>query len=183
MTTNNFDLHQIRVLLSRTPGTLRALLDGLPDELLRGNEGPDTFSPFDVVGHMITGEKTDWIARGRIILEQGLSGTFERFDRVGHKERDAQRSIGDLLDEFAELRAKNLETLSSWRLKPEQLERQSRHPVLGVVSLRQLLATWAAHDMGHVAQVARVIAKQYKEDAGPWVQFLPVLTDRPRPQS
>jgi hypothetical protein len=183
MTTSQFDLHQIRVLLSRTPGTLSALLEGLPDELLRSNEGPDTFSPFDVVGHMITGEQTDWIARGRIILEQGLSGTFERFDRVGHKERDAQRPIGALLDEFAELRAKNLETLSSWRLTKEQLDRQANHPVLGVVSLRQLLSTWAAHDMGHLAQIARVIAKQYKTDVGPWVQFLPVLTDRPKPSS
>ena len=149
----------------------------------RGTEGPDTFSPFDVVGHLIDGEETDWIPRAQIILAQGTSRRFEPYDRFRHRARNAQRTLASLLAEFEKLRSANLDLVRSWKLTDRQLALEGEHPSLGAVSLRQLLATWVVHDLGHVAQVARVMAKQYREEVGPWVQYLPVLTDHETPRS
>jgi len=178
-----FDVEQAMAVLSRTPGALRELLSGLPEAWIRANEGPDTFSAFDNVGHLIDGEETDWIPRARIILARGPEPRFEPYDRFRHYARNADRSLDSLLEEFALLRAANLVQLESWRLTPAQLELRGEHPLLGPVTLRQLLAAWVAHDLGHVAQISRVLAKQYVAEVGPWVPFLPVLTDHPTPRS
>jgi len=178
-----FDLAVSMDVLSRTPATLQALLGGLAEPMVRGNEGPETFSPFDVVGHLIDGEETDWMARAKIILAQGKDPRFEPYDRFRHKARNRGRSIQSLLEEFARLRAANLDQLRSWKLTSEKLDLTGIHPTFGRVSLRQLLATWVVHDLGHLAQVARVMAKQSKDDVGPWVPFLPVLTDHEKPRS
>jgi len=178
-----FDLPRSTEVLSRTPETLRALLSDLSRDWVRGTEGPDTFSPFDVVGHLIDGEETDWIPRAKIILAGGPNPAFERYDRFRHRSRNAGRALASLLDEFATLRAANLELLRSWRLTDTHLEMKGIHPMFGPVTLRQLLAGWVVHDLGHIAQIARVMAKQYKEEVGPWVDFMPVLTDHPTPRS
>jgi hypothetical protein len=179
----DFDLNLSMEVLGRSPATLRALLDGLGESWVRGTEGPETFSPFDVVGHLIDGEETDWIPRARIILAQGPDLRFERYDRFRHWVRNSDRSLESLLAEFARLRATNLELLRSWKLTARELELPGEHPSLGRVTLRQLLAAWVVHDLGHVAQVARVMAKQYRDAVGPWVPFLPVLTDHMVPRS
>lgn len=169
--------------LRRTPDALRALLSGADDAWIRSNEGPDTFSPFDVVGHLIDGEETDWIPRARIILSRDPAAIFAPYDRFRHYERNRGRSLGSLLDEFARLRAANLQQLDDWSLGEAELDLRATHPSLGSVTLRQLLATWVAHDLGHIAQVARVMAKQYCDEVGPWMQYLPVLTDHEAPRS
>lgn len=179
----DFDLDQSMEMLRRSPATLRALLDDLGEAWVRGTEGPDTFSPFDVVGHLIDGEETDWIPRARIILAKGPSLRFEPYDRFRHRARNAGRSVESLLAEFARLRATNLELLRAWKLTVRELDLPGEHPSLGRVTLRQLLAAWVVHDLGHVAQVARVMAKQYRGEVGPWEPFLPVLTDHPIPRS
>ena len=178
-----FELASSSDILRRTPATLRALLEGAGDGWTRSNEGPDTFSPFDVVGHLIDGEETDWIPRARIILAQGPDPRFEPYDRFRHRTRNAGASLESLLTEFARLRAANLELLRSWKLGARELDLPGQHPSLGPVTLRQLLAAWVVHDLGHVAQVARVMAKQYRDEVGPWVPFLPVLTDHLSPRS
>jgi DinB family protein len=170
-------------VLERTPAALRALLGDLSTPWIRGTEGPDTFSPFDVVGHLIDGEETDWIVRAQIILARGAEPRFEPYDRFRHRTRNVSRTLASLLDEFETLRAGNLARLASWRLSPSDLELPGLHPVFGRVTLRQLLAAWVVHDLGHIAQIARVMAKQYTEEAGPWIAFLPVLTDHERPRS
>jgi hypothetical protein len=179
----DFDLDQSLAVLQRSPATLRALLEGLEEPWARGTEGPETFSPFDVVGHLIDGEETDWIPRARIILAQGPSRRFEPYDRFRHRARNAGRSLPSLLGEFARLRAANLELLRSWQLGARELDLPGEHPSLGGVTLRQLLAAWVVHDLEHLAQVARVMAKQYRDAVGPWVPFLPVLTDHLAPRS
>jgi hypothetical protein len=178
-----FDLDSSMEVLGRTPATLGALLEGLPAPWARGNEGPDTFSPFDVIGHLIDGEETDWIPRARIILARGPDPRFAPYDRFRHRARNAGRSLDALLAEFAALRAANLEQLRGWGLTAVELDLPGIHPSLGGVTLRQLLAAWVVHDLGHLAQVARVMAKQYREAAGPWVPYLPVLTDHDVPRS
>jgi hypothetical protein len=178
-----FNLEHAIPVLERTPGALRAILSGLPDAWVRATEGPDTFSPFDVVGHLVDGEETDWMSRARIILDQGPGPRFAPYDRFRHRTRNAGRTLDSLLDEFTRLRAANLALLASWNLTPALLDLTGIHPTLGRVTLRELLATWVAHDLGHVAQVARVMAKQYRDAVGPWAEFLPVLTDRERPGS
>lgn len=178
-----FDLASSMDILRRTPDTLRALLDGADDAWTRGNEGPDTFSPFDVVGHLIDGEETDWIPRARIILSRDATATFSPYERFRHYERNRTRSLPSLLDEFARLREANLQHLAAMRLGDADLDLRAIHPSLGSVTLRQLLATWVAHDLGHIAQVVRVMAKQYREEVGPWVQYLPVLTDHEAPRA
>jgi hypothetical protein len=170
-----FDLTHALEVLERTPATFRALLGGLPEAWTAPNEGPETFSAFDNVGHLIHGERTDWIARARIILAQGVDRRFEPYDRFAQKRESQGKSLADLLDEFARLRAENLATLRAWRLGERELALQGEHPELGVVTLRQLLAAWVAHDLGHVAQTARVLAKQYRGEVGPWRAYLPVL--------
>lgn len=179
----DFDLDLSIEVLRRSPGTLRVLLDGLGERWVRGTEGPDTFSPFDVLGHLIDGEETDWIPRARIILARGADLRFEPYDRFRHRARNAGRSLESLLAEFAQLRATNLELLRSWNLTEREFDLPGEHPSLGHVTLRQLLAAWVVHDLGHLAQVARVMAKQYGGQVGPWVPFLPVLTDHPVPRS
>ena len=178
-----FELAPSLDALRRTPATLRVMLEGAVDDWTRGNEGPDTFSPFDVVGHLIDGEETDWMPRARIILARNPAATFTPYDRFRHSQRNQGRSLSSLLDEFARLRAANLEALAAWNLGQAELDLRAMHPNLGPVTLRQLLATWVAHDLGHVAQIARVMAKQYREEVGPWAQYLPVLTDHESPRS
>jgi hypothetical protein len=178
-----FDLNLSIDVLGRTPATLAALLEGLAAPWARGTEGPETFSPFDVVGHLIDGEETDWIPRARIILAGGADPRFTPYDRFRHRARNAGRSLDSLLAEFARLRADNLTLLRSWELTSAELDLPGTHPSLGAVTLRQLLAAWVVHDLGHLAQVARVMAKQYRGAVGPCVPFLPVLTDHDTPRS
>ena len=178
----DFDLELSLTVLRRTPATLRTFLDGLDEPWIRGTEGPETFSPFDVVGHLIDGEETDWIPRARIILAR-TPKPFERYDRFRHWKRNVGRSLPSLLDEFDRLRAENLALLESWKLSDEQLDLTGTHPILGEVTLRQLLASWVVHDLGHIAQISRVMAKQYRDAVGPWVPFEPVLTDHEKPRS
>jgi hypothetical protein len=171
----NFTLDQATMVLERTPSVLRTLLSGLPEAWIMCDEGPDTFSPFENVGHMIHGEKADWIVRARRILDQGANRRFDPFDRFAHRAESAGKSIEDLLDEFDHLRRANLDTLRSWSIDERQLDLVGEHPALGTVTLRQLLATWVAHDLGHVAQISRVMAKRYREDIGPWQAYLPIV--------
>ena len=178
-----FELRSSIDVLRRTPATLRALLDGLDDAWTRSNEGPDTFSPFDVVGHLIDGEETDWLPRAELILARDPAAVFAPYDRFRHYTRNRGRTLDSLLDEFDRLRAANLERLAGWKLGEAELDLRATHPSLGPVTLRQLLATWVAHDLGHIAQVARVMAKQHRDEVGPWVQYLPVLTDHEAPRS
>jgi hypothetical protein len=152
------------------------LLADLPESWPYGAEGPETWSPFDVVGHLIDGEETDWIPRARIILAGGPNPVFVPFDRFRHLRLNRGKPLIDLLDRFARLRAENVATLEGFRLSAADLAREGIHPELGRVTLSQLLATWVAHDLGHVAQVARVMAKQYADEVGPWRAYLPVLT-------
>jgi hypothetical protein len=173
-----FQLDHALEILERTPAALRGLLGGLSEAWTSPNEGPDTFSAFDNVGHLIHGERTDWIPRARIILAQGPNRRFEPYDRFAQKRESQGKTLADLLDEFARLRAENVATLRGWRLSDAELALHGEHPEFGVVTLRQLLATWAAHDLGHVAQIARVLAKQYREAVGPWRAYLPVLDRR-----
>jgi hypothetical protein len=162
-------------LLERTPAAFNALLRGLSDAWTQRNEGADTWSAFDVIGHLIHGERTDWMARARIILENGEARTFERFDRLGHILESRGKSLEQLLDEFARLRRENLAALRALNLQPEDLARRGRHPALGVVTLSELLATWAVHDLTHFHQVSRVMAHQYRAAVGPWSAYVGVL--------
>jgi hypothetical protein len=171
----DFDLPTGVAVLQRTPATLGALLAGLPPQWTDATEGPDTWSPYDILGHLVHGERADWIPRARIILEQGENRRFVPFDRLAQFRESQGKSLVDLLDEFTRLRAESLETLAGWRLTDEQLALEGEHPAFGRVTLRQLLSTWVAHDLGHVAQTARVMAKQYREAVGPWRAYLPVL--------
>jgi hypothetical protein len=159
-------------ILTRTPGALNAMLRGLPQAWLDATEGPGTWSPRFVVGHLIHGERVDWMPRLRIILQHGTSRPFDAFDR---EEQNSNRSIAELLDEFVALREANLTELQSLELRPEQLELQGSHPALGPVTVRQLIATWTAHDLGHILQISRVMAKRYKEEVGPWAEYLSVM--------
>lgn len=179
----NFDLSLSVDILRRTPAVLQALLTGADRAWVRGTEGPETFSPFDVVGHLIDGEETDWIVRARIILAQGPSPRFDPYDRFRHRARNAGRTLESLLEEFGQVRTANLELLRSWHLTAAELDLPGEHPTLGRVTLRELLAAWVVHDLGHLAQVARVMAKQYRADVGPWGPFMPVLTDHTTPRS
>ena len=171
----DFQVADGTAVLERTPATLRALLAGLPERWITTNEGPDTFSPFDNVGHLIHGERTDWIPRAEIILAQGPSRRFEKYDRFAQVRESEGKSLTQLLDEFARLRAANLVTLKGWDLGDRELALEGEHPELGTVTLRQLLSTWVAHDLGHIAQTTRVMAKQYRDAVGPWRKYLPVL--------
>jgi len=175
-----FDMVQGSAILARTPATLRALLDGLDDDWLTANEGPETWSPYDIVGHLLHGERTDWIPRARLILSRAEQRRFAPYDRFAQFRESQGRSLTALLDEFTTQRHANLETLRGWTLTDAQLAWQGEHPAFGVVTLRQLLATWVAHDLGHLAQVARVMARQYRTAVGPWRAYLPIL-DRPSP--
>jgi hypothetical protein len=170
-----FSLTDTIAVLTRTPATLDALLRGLPDTWTRRNEGDGTWSGFDIVGHLIVGERTDWMPRTRIILEQGESRPFPRFDRLAQFEESRDKSLEQLLDEFARARAGNLAALEALNLQPEDLARRGTHPAFGAVTLAQLLATWAAHDLTHLHQLSRVMAEQYRDAVGPWTEYLGVM--------
>jgi len=172
-----FELVQAIEILQRTPATLNSLLRDLSEQWLVQNEGPDTWSPYDVIGHLIHGEETDWIPRAKMILEHGETRAFEPFDRVAMFEGSKGKSIVELLDTFAQLRAANLRELQSMNLTSELLDKRGRHPELGVVTLRQLLSTWVIHDLGHIRQVVRVMSKQYGEAVGPWKAYLSILEE------
>jgi hypothetical protein len=170
-----FNLDHTLAILRRTPATLDTLLRHLPDDWTRPNEGPDTWSPFDIVGHLVHGEKSDWIARARIIIEHGESRPFDPFDRFAMFEDSKGKSLEDLLDEFTLLRGRNVQTLEEMKLTPEDFDRRGTHPAFGSVTLVQLLSTWTVHDLGHIAQITRVMARQYRDAVGPWREYLPVL--------
>jgi hypothetical protein len=162
-------------LLTRTPAALDALLRDLPDAWTHSNEGKDTWSAFDVVGHLIHGERTDWMARANKILKFGETQSFDKFDRLGLARESKGKSLGQLLDEFARLRSENLKTLRALKLGKKELALRGKHPSLGVVTLSQLLATWAAHDLTHLHQISRIMAHQYRDAVGPWSKYLGVL--------
>jgi hypothetical protein len=162
-------------LLARTPRTLDALLRTLPDAWTHRNEGGTSWTPFDIVGHLLHGERTDWMPRIRTILEYGEERAFQPFDRLAQMTESRGKSLPHLLDEFAAVRASNLCALEALNLQPSDLERRGRHPVFGPVTMSQLLATWAAHDLTHLHQLSRTMAHQYREAVGPWNQFLGVL--------
>jgi hypothetical protein len=174
-----YDINLAMQVLERTPRVLRAMLVGLGDEWIHSNYGEDTFSPYDVVGHLITGEKTAWLDRARMILEHGTSRAFESYDRYAQFERSRGRSLAQLLDEFQALREANLKSLADLNLTNDDLARTGMHPMLGEVTLENLLATWVAHDLNHIAQIARCMATQYAEAVGPWREYLSVLKPPP----
>jgi hypothetical protein len=171
----NHNLQYTVSLLSRTPAALNALLRDLPEAWTRSNEGGKTWSAFDVLGHLIHAERTDWMPRVKRILEAGESQSFEPFDRFAQERASQGKSLPELLDEFGRVRAQNLHELRALSLKPEDLARRGRHPELGSVTLAELLATWAAHDLTHLHQVSRIMAHQYREAVGPWIAYLGVM--------
>ena len=168
-------LQQTLAILARTPATLDAFLRELPDSLTRQNEGGDTWSAYDIVGHLVYAERTDWMPRAKMILEFGGTRAFEKFDRLGQVRESQGKSLAQLLDEFVRARAENLNELRALNLQKEDLNRRGQHPSLGVVTLSQLLATWAAHDLTHLHQLSRIMAHQYREAVGPWSAYLGVL--------
>jgi len=172
---DDFSLSDAVDLLARTPGVLDTLLRDLPEQWALADEGPDTFSPFEVVGHLIHGERADWMVRLGIILEQGPEATFEPYDRFAQREASRGMTLGELLSIFRRLRRNNLEALVALDLTPEDLERGARHPELGPVTARQLLAGWVVHDQSHLAQISRVLAKRYRDAVGPWRPYMPIL--------
>jgi hypothetical protein len=174
-TRRPFRLDESVAVLTRTPATLDALLRGLPEGWTNAHEGGETWSPFDVIGHLIHCERADWVLRARIILEHGESRTFDPFNRLAQFEESKGKTLDGMLDEFAALRAGNLRTLAAMNLTEADLDRRGRHPAFGEVTLGQLLATWTAHDFGHIAQIVRAMAKQYTDAVGPWEQYLSIL--------
>jgi hypothetical protein len=169
------DLQQTIALLARTPAALDAFLRDLPESWTNRNEGEKTWSAFDIVGHLIHGERTDWIPRAKLILQFGESRAFEPFDRWAQERESRGKSLSQLLDEFARLRAENLDQLRAMKISQEDLAKRGTHPRLGLVTLSELLATWAAHDLTHLHQLSRVMAHQYREAVGPWTKFLGVM--------
>jgi hypothetical protein len=172
-----FDLNSALEVLERTPKTLDALLRDLPENWSRATEGPDTWSAFDVMGHLIHAEEADWIPRARLILEHGPSRAFERFDRFAQFAASRGKTLNQLLDEFAAARGKSLAELAALKVTPDLWAKEGLHPDLGAVTLGQLLSTWVAHDLDHLVQISRVLAKSYTEAVGPWRQYLRVLKD------
>ena len=175
-TRRAFTLDEARAVLSRTPATLDAMLSGLPEGWIRAHEGGETWSPFDVIGPLIHGERADWIPRARRLLEHGESKPFDKFDRFAQFRDSEGRSIESLLEEFAEARQESLRQLDALELTDADLDRTGRHQELGVVTLRNLLATWVAHDLDHITQIARVMARQYSDEVGPWTRYLRVIS-------
>jgi hypothetical protein len=174
-TDMQFNLEKSYEMLERAPAVLNELLAGLSDDWILPNEGPDTFSPYDVVGHLLHGEKTDWTERIKRILEYGNTKAFDVFDRFAQYNESKGKTLQQLLDEFKRLRKENLHWLKALHLSEDDLNKKGMHPVLGEVMLKNLLATWVAHDLTHIAQITRVLAKQYKEEMGPWPEFFRIL--------
>ena len=170
-----YSLERSIEILERTPEVLRAFLSGLHEDWTQNNEGSDTFSPFDVVGHLIHGEKTDWKPRINRILEHGQEKAFDPYDRFAQYTESKGKTMVQLLDEFDALRSQNMEWFRTLSLRETDFEKEGMHPVLGNVTLRNLLATWVIHDLTHIAQIARVMAKQYKDEMGPWQQFFRII--------
>jgi hypothetical protein len=171
----DYTITQGIAVLERTPGTLHAMLHGLDTAWLDATEGPETWSPSVIVGHLVHGERANWIPRARFILSRGTNRLLPPYDRFAHVHESQGKSLSGLLDEFARLRAENLATLAAWRLTDTELALGGEHPEFGTVTLRQLLATWVVHDLGHIAQTARVMAKQYRDAIGPWRAYLPIV--------
>jgi uncharacterized damage-inducible protein DinB len=169
-----FTLPEATALLARTPPAIKALLTGLPDIWVHTNEGPNTWTAIDILAHLVDCERTNWLPRARMILEQGESQPFTPLDRFA-QQKEQSRSLDQHLDEFATLRAANLAILQSLNLKPEDLTRRGTHPAFGPVTLAQLLATWTTHDLTHLHQLSRLLAHQYREAVGPWSAYLGVL--------
>lgn len=171
----NFQLTDAIAVLGRTPGVLHTLLANLPEPWVMNNYGPQTFSPFDVVGHLIHGERTDWMVRVRLILEHGPAKAFEPFDRYAMIEQNKGKPINELLESFATLRMENVAQLATLNLGPRELALRGKHPALGEVTMENLLATWVAHDLNHIHQVAKCMAWQYRDAVGPWREYLTIL--------
>lgn len=162
-------------VLRQTPYTIGRMLDGLSDEWTASSGNRENWGPYDIVGHLIHGEETDWIPRAEIVLAQGENRTFVPFDRVAQFERSKGKTLNDLLTEFAYLRNVNLETLVRWQLTPEQLALKGMHPELGEVTLEQHLASWVVHDLNHISQIARKMSAKYADEVGPWRAYLSIL--------
>ena len=171
-----FDLDKSYQILERTPSVLKILLSDLSEDWVQGNEGPETFSPYDVIGHLIQGEKTDWRDRTVMILEHGTEKTFVPFDRFAQFEASKGKSLTNLIDDFEKLRLDSLTWLKSLNLLEEDFNKKGTHPALGQVTLRQLLSTWVIHDLTHIAQITRVMAKQYKSEIGPWIEYFRIMS-------
>lgn len=170
-----FSIEKSLEILRRTPVVIDTMLRGLSDEWTQNNEGPETWSPFDIVGHLIHGEKTDWIPRMEIILSDQSDKTFKPFDMHAHFTESEGKSLQELLDEFKTIRHQNIQNLKSKRLSEEDLDKKGIHPEFGKVTLRETLSTWAVHDLNHIAQISRVMAKQYQTEVGPWKKYLGIL--------
>lgn len=170
-----FELNKAISILERTPTALKTLLEGLSSDWTVSNEGENTWSPYDIIGHFIHGELTDWIPRAKIILSNSSDKKFELFDRFAQEQNSVGKTMDDLLNEFEELRTNNLRILKDMNLSESDLSKEGIHPEFGTVTLRQLLSTWTVHDLGHIAQLSRVMAKQYKQEVGPWSQYLRIL--------
>ncbi len=173
-----FEIEQAIEILERTPETLSALLSGISNPWLHNNEGQDTWSPYQIVGHLIHGEKTDWIIRAKIILSDRESKTFEPFDRFAQERENQDLSMDQLLSDFKRLRIQNLKALRNLEIDETKLQAKGNHPELGAVNLKELLAAWVAHDLGHIAQISRVMAKQYHSEVGVWEAYLGILNQR-----
>lgn len=173
----NFQISQLIEIISQTPVTLKSLLGNLSDEWIYNSGDENVWTPFDVVGHLIHADETDWIPRAEIILANGENPTFEPFDRFGHFEKSKGKTLSELLETFADLRQKNIEIVKSWNLSDEQLNLKGIHPELGAVTLKQLLATWLVHDLTHIRQIVNVMAKQQTENVGVWKEYLSILRD------
>lgn len=171
----DFDIEKSIEILQKTPATIQSLVGGLSEEWLKGNEGENTWSPYDIVGHLIHGEKTDWMIRAKIILSDAADKTFKPFDRFAQVNASQGKTMEELVEEFSQRRAENLQELKSLQINDSMLAQQGRHPALGEVNLRQLLSTWVVHDLGHISQISRVMAKQYQHEVGPWKEYLGIL--------
>ena len=171
------DLDEAINILDRTPRILEAMLDGLPENWINNNEGGDSWSPFDIVGHLLHGEKTDWMERCNLILNSNIEATFSPFDRFAQFVDSKGKSMSELLSEFKSLRTKNLQELKSFGIEEPHYKMTAIHPDLGRVTLQQLLSTWVVHDLSHLGQIARVMAKQYKSQVGPWKEFINFIND------
>lgn len=170
-----FELNKAIEILKRTPKTLGALLHGISDEWIRNNEGEDTWSPYEIVGHLIHGEKTDWIPRAQVMLSDSTNKTFVPFDRFAQNKADQTRPISELLVEFRKLRSENITALQALKIDDTMLKKKGIHPELGEASVKELLSTWVVHDLGHLSQITRVMAKQYQEEVGVWQAYLGIL--------
>lgn len=171
-----YQYEQAVEILRRTPATLTIFLRGLSEAWTTSAEGPDTWSVYDIVGHLLHGEESDWIERTRVILEHGEQQPFDSFDRTAMFEKYRGLSLDQLLAAFEQARSNNLATLSEWRITPDKLTLKGMHPALGTVTLSQLLATWVVHDLNHIGQIVEVMARQYAETVGPWSAYLAILT-------